>query len=352
VTTDRLHTILGLFGLSAPFETTLVTSGLINPTRKITSRGKHYILQQINTAVFKRPEDIASNLDAIDQYLNTHAPEYLFVAPLKTTTGELLVWDNGNCYRLFPFVESSHTIDVVSTPDQAFEAALQFGRFTRLLNSFDARQLKITIPDFHNLLFRRSQFNDAIKNGNRSRIQRSSSLIGIVKQYDWVVETYDDVVRQNLIKTRVTHHDTKISNVLFGPKGRGLCVIDLDTVMPGYFISDFGDMMRTYLSPSSEESQDFNSIVIRDEYFKAIAEAFLSQLNDLLSEQERRFIVYSGFFMTYMQAIRFLADYCNDDVYYGARYEDHNYMRAANQLTLLQRMSEKKKAMEALLKKA
>ena len=348
--TDQLHPVLNQFGLRSPYTINLITSGLINPTWKVNADENEYILQKINTTVFKTPDDIAYNLDKIDQFLSQHEPDYLFVAPLKTVDGKLLYWSDEGCFRVFPFVPKSHTVDVVSSPEEGFEAAKQFARFTRLLNNFDASQLRITIPDFHNLLFRRTQFTDAISDGNKSRIARSSDLIEIVEKYRWIVDTYEKIVRHKLIKRRVTHHDTKISNVLFGPDGKGLCVIDLDTVMPGYFISDFGDMMRTYLSPSSEESRDVNSITIRDEYFAAIAEAFLSEMKDLLNDQERDFIVYSGLFMTYMQAIRFLADYCNDDVYYGAKYDDQNYVRAVNQLTLLQRMSEKRSSMETLLK--
>ena len=139
----------------------------------------------------------------------------------------------------------------------------------------------------------------------------------------------------------MTHHDTKISNVLFGKQGNGLCVIDLDTVMPGYFISDFGDMMRTYLSPVSEEEKDFSLIGIREEYFEAIVSGYLGEMKTELSADEIAHAVYAGKFMIYMQAIRFLTDHLNRDVYYGAKYEGHNLVRTHNQITLLQRLTEK-----------
>ena len=143
------------------------------------------------------------------------------------------------------------------------------------------------------------------------------------------------------MKLRVTHHDTKISNVLFDENGKGICVIDLDTIMPGYFISDVGDMFRTYLSPANEEVKDFNAIDVRDDFFRAIVQGYVSTMGTELTEEEKRLILYSGKFIVYMQAMRFLADYCNNDVYYGARYEEQNFVRAGNQLQLLKILTDK-----------
>src|SRR5206468_9716554 len=130
-----------------------------------------------------------------------------------------------------------------------------------------------------------------------------------------------------LFRQRVTHHDTKISNVLFNEQDKAVCVIDLDTVMPGYFISDVGDMMRTYLSPTSEEEKDFAKINVREEFFEAIVTAYLSEMKGQLTEIEKSHFIYAGKFMIYMQAIRFLTDHLNNDLYYGARYEGHNLIR-------------------------
>ena len=137
------------------------------------------------------------------------------------------------------------------------------------------------------------------------------------------------------------HHDTKISNVLFDKKNRGLCIIDLDTVMPSFFISDVGDMMRTYLSPVSEEEKDFSKIEVRDEFFEAIVRGYLHDMNDELSAIEKNYFVYAGKFLIYMQALRFLTDYFNNDVYYGSKYPQQNFVRANNQIVLLRRLLEK-----------
>ena len=136
---------------------------------------------------------------------------------------------------------------------------------------------------------------------------------------------------------RVTHHDTKISNVLFDSNDKGICVIDLDTVMPGYFISDVGDMMRTYLSPVTEEEQDFTKVDVRLEIYEAIVQGYLNSMKNELTEEEKKHFFYAGSFMIYMQALRFITDYLNNDIYYSADYPAHNYTRAANQVILLQK---------------
>jgi Ser/Thr protein kinase RdoA (MazF antagonist) len=160
----------------------------------------------------------------------------------------------------------------------------------------------------------------------------------MIKQNKSIVDEYE--VCKTRLKTRCTHHDTKISNVLFDEFNKGLCVIDLDTVMPGYFISDVGDMMRTYLCPVSEEEKDFSKITVRKDFYDAIVNGYLSEMGAELSDIEKIYFHDAGKFMIYMQAIRFLTDHLNDDIYYGAKYPGHNFIRAGNQITLLQRLME------------
>ncbi|WP_431217988.1 phosphotransferase enzyme family protein [Puia sp. P3] len=164
--------------------------------------------------------------------------------------------------------------------------------------------------------------------------------IGYLESQNNIVSEYEDIRANKGFQLRVTHHDTKISNVLFDRQGKGICVIDLDTMMPGYFISDVGDMLRTYLSPVSEEEKDLTQITVRESYFKAIVEGYMEEMRGELTPTEKDAFVYAGAFMMYMQALRFLSDYLNDDVYYGRRYEDHNYVRALNQATLLRKYNE------------
>lgn len=340
-----LATVLAQYGLADTHCRVLpFGSGLINRTWKVVDDTQEYILQKINGQVFSNPVHISENISALADYFDAHHPGYLFVKPVKTlTTGTGYVLYENDCYRLLPFVPASQTYDTVSTPQLAFEAAQQFGRFTRLLRDFDAASLHMTIRDFHNLTLRYRQLEQAIEQGNPQRIRQSRELIDFLQSQHGIVKAYETYTSQKLFKLRVTHHDTKISNVLFDTEGKGLCVIDLDTVMPGYFISDVGDMMRTYLSPASEEETDLEKIIIRDEFFYAIAGGYLGEMQDEMTATEIDHFVFAGKYMIYMQAIRFLVDHLNNDVYYGARYEGHNFNRAANQVTLLQQLLLKEK---------
>jgi len=343
--------ILGHYGIHE-FTAEVLASGLINSTWKIKSGSRHYILQRVNQNVFKKPIDLAENIRRLNDHLKKHSPAYLFVAPLTNDLQEDLFQVQGDgYYRLFDFIEGSHTINVVSSPEQAYEASRQFGKFTRILSDFDASSLHITIPDFHNLTLRYQQFEDSIAFGNRVRIVDAADAIGEIKKYKSILEAFEKIKKNRNVKQRVTHHDTKISNVLFDDEGKGLCVIDLDTVMPGFFISDVGDMMRTYLSPANEEENDLSKIEIRDEFFRAIVHGYLSNMRDELTGEEKDLIYYAGAFLVYMQAIRFLADHFNNDSYYGASYEGHNFSRAKNQLKLLQKLEEKKALLEEIISK-
>lgn len=317
-------------------------SGLINYTWKISSLNNEYILQKVNHRVFAEPNKIARNHRLIADYLQQHHPDYSFVAPITSVAGEELLHRGAEGYfRLFPFVAGSHSKDVVETPGQAYEAARQFGRFTRMLSGMDVTRLNITIPAFHDLSLRYGQFLGAIENGNRQRRESCRTLIGELLSCRDIVEQYNAIKTNPAFKLRVTHHDTKISNVLFDREDKGLCVIDLDTVMPGYFISDVGDMMRTYLSPVSEEESDPSKIEVRDDFYRAVVEGYYAEMRDELTDAEKGCFFYAGKFMIYMQAIRFLADYLNNDVYYGSAYEGQNLVRARNQAVLLARLVEK-----------
>jgi len=336
-----LKDVLKTFGLNADLYTiTQLGTGLINHTWKITDAKNEpkFILQQINKNVFASPQLIADNIDNVAGYLSKHYPNYLFVAPIAALNGDKLVkYDSKSYYRLFPYVKDSITITTVQNPDEGFEAAVQFAQFTGLLDGFDISALHYTLPGFHNLSWRFEQFSKAVNTANEERINSSRQWIEKAFLHRGIVETYNRIINDKLIPLRVIHHDTKISNILFNEQGKGICVIDLDTVMPGYYISDVGDMMRTYLSPANEEEKDLAKIEVRDDFFKAITEGYFKQMGSILTDTEKSLFVYSGKFMIYMQALRFLTDYLNNDIYYGAAYPEHNLIRTANQITLLEK---------------
>ncbi|MET0636529.1 MAG: aminoglycoside phosphotransferase family protein [Chitinophagaceae bacterium] len=345
---DKVYKAFGVSG--NPEEAVAFGSGLINHTWKIRKDERFYVLQRINEQVFREPAAIAFNINMTAEHLAAMHPDYLFVTPERSVDQQDIFYDaEAGYFRLSPFVEGSHTIDVVSTPSEAFEAARQFGLFTRLLGGMNASLLKITLPDFHNLQLRYEQFEKALLHGNADRIRSSSDSIETIILHKNIVDVFNDIRNNTGFRIRATHHDTKISNVLFDESNKGLCVIDLDTLMPGYFISDVGDMMRTYLSPVSEEEKDFLRISIRDEFFVAIVEGYLGEMKDELTPVEKNHFVYAGKFMIYMQAIRFLTDHLNNDVYYGAKYDGHNAVRAGNQLQLLQRLMEKEELLQGIV---
>ncbi|MFT3946228.1 MAG: aminoglycoside phosphotransferase family protein [Agriterribacter sp.] len=347
-----LKTVLQEFGLNTPeLKVVPFGSGLINHTWKINQNdGEAYILQRINHNVFKAPQDIAYNVRLIGSYLARQYPQYFFVRNVFTSKGDDIHFVEGEGYfRLVPFVKRSHTVDVVQNPGQAYEAARQFGRFTHVLNDFPVSQLKVTIPDFHNLTLRYNQFLQSLQTGNRERITEAKEEIAWLENKYYIVEKFEAMKNNPDFKIRVTHHDTKISNVLFDDNDKGICVIDLDTVMPGYFISDVGDMMRTCLSPVSEEEKDFSKIEIRNEYYKAIVQGYLAGMEGDLSEAECKSFFDGGCYLIYMQALRYVADYVSNDVYYGSKYPGHNFIRAKNQITLLKRLLEKEETLRAIV---
>ncbi len=313
-------------------------NGLINQTWKLVYGAQEFILQTINQTVFTEPWAIASNIDAVAQYLYLHHPDYFFVSAIKTKSGASMIIVNKTYYRLFPFVAGSHAKSVLETPQQAYEAARQFGLFTKNLSGFNCSALKTTLPRFHDLVLRDQQFLDAIEYGNADRKKLASDLIEKLVSYRFITHRYEQITQNSNFKLRPTHHDTKISNVLFDSQDKAICVIDLDTLMPGYFISDLGDMMRTYLCPVSEEEADFSKIVIRKAFYQSVIDGYCSEMGAELSKDELEAIPFAGQFMVYMQAIRFLTDYLNMDVYYGAKYPNQNLIRAGNQTVLLEKL--------------
>ena len=343
--------VLAKYGIPAEeAEITPVSSGLIHRTWKVGQGGRQFILQQVNHQVFKDPEGLAHNVSVIGQYLKTHNPAYFFVSQLSDVDGRAVVQDQeGMYFRLFPYVEGSRTFSTAPTPEHAFEAAFQFGRFARLLSGFDPSHLHIGIPNFHNLAARYRHWQDILRHGNKERIKQSRAWIAKCRDHQDIVDTYNHLVKDPQVIQRVTHHDTKISNVLFDADGKGICVIDLDTVMPGYFISDVGDMMRTYLSPAGEEERELDGVVVREEYFKAIIQGYLDNMGDKLTPVEQGLLFYAGRFMLFMQGLRFLTDYCQDDTYYGAAYPEQNFYRAHNQFCLLEKLEEKKSVLMPII---
>jgi Ser/Thr protein kinase RdoA (MazF antagonist) len=316
-----------------------IHQGLINTTWKVTTPQAVYILQKINHQVFKTPGDIDANIRLMADYLKQTHPDYLFTIPIHTPDGRTVVYEEQQGYfRMFPFIQGTHTKDTVKTPEEAYEAARQFGKFTAVLKGLDVSRLRVTIPGFHDLGTRFRQFIDVIRTGDENRKLYAAELIRRLLDHSHIADEYKAIQEDTQFRLRVAHHDTKISNVLFNENNTGVCVIDLDTVMPGYFISDVGDMMRTYLCPVSEEEMDLSKIEIRTDVYHAIVQGYIDEMKDALTVKEKSYFFYAGTFMVYMQALRFLTDYLSGDKYYTITHPQQNFDRAANQIKLLQQL--------------
>ncbi len=312
-------------------------NGLIHKTYVLKQNDQpKYILQQVNTTVFKSPGAIENNLLELQSFLKKSENNIFLPLPAKNLMGNLHTSVDNDVYRLTSYVEDSHAIDTCIQPEQAYEAAFQFGQFTSAFEGMDIEKLHATIPDFHNLSFRWYQFEQAVSNGNKQRIQHAKKEISFLFDNQSIVKQFEQINQSIYFKKRVTHHDTKISNILFNSYEKGICVIDLDTVMGGLLISDLGDMFRTYLSPGNEEETDLEKVFVRKTFYQAIVEGYLEKMADLLSKEEKEAIPYAGEFLIFMQALRFLTDFLNDDIYYGISYEMNNYNRTINQLHLLE----------------
>ncbi len=328
-----------------------IGSGHINRTYLLTTQKENkFILQQINTKVFKNPNAIANNIKAVADYLKTNSPNYLFPAPVSTLTGELMFHFEDEYWRLMPFVSDTIAHDKLNEPKQAYEAAKQFGKLSRLLKDFNPSILNPTISGFHDLNWRYEQFTFAIDKTGSVLKDNAAKEIETSIHHHFIIDYYKSYKNSKNFPNRVMHHDTKISNVLLDKDTNdGVCVIDLDTLMPGKFISDLGDMMRTYLCAFSENETDLSKINIRLDYFEATVNGYLSEMADILTETEKELILFSGKYMIYMQALRFLTDYLNDNIYYPITYPEQNLDRAKNQFKLLSELFENEKILQDII---
>jgi thiamine kinase-like enzyme len=318
--------------------------GLINNSYKVTYKKSNEIilLQRINHQVFKKPENVQLNYQLLWNHLKSSGSNFYIPEP-KYFPGEVdLYWDNDfNYWRVFEFIEDGKMLNIAENPEQAKTTAKTFAEFTLAFQDLDADMLMETIPDFHNLSFRYKQFEDALKGGQKKRMQKALPLIEELKQRNRYVNFYEIITESDEFPKRVMHHDAKIANILFSKTtGEVICPVDFDTTMPGYFFSDLGDMIRSMACSHDENSTDFENITIRIDFYSAIIEGYLLVMEKQLTASENKYIHYAGILIIYMQALRFMTDYLNGDIYYKINYAEQNFDRAKNQLTLLKELEE------------
>jgi Ser/Thr protein kinase RdoA (MazF antagonist) len=333
----ELEQALAAFGFEASdFAVRRIGSGHIHDTYHLAGR-QSFILQRVNKDVFKQPDAIAANLRFADDYLKSHVPGYRFLSVIATLDHKDLFYDSGgDPWRMFPFIDNTLTIDKIANAEEAFRAAAGFAQLTRNLDKIDVRKFCETIPGFHDLGLRYDQFEKAMAGAGDERKKKAQFAIDGCHEFKHLVGKYETLIRDGALRLRVTHNDTKINNILFDATTRQtVCVIDLDTLMPGYFIYDVGDMVRTFVSPVSEEERDYSKIEFRKDVYDAVVDGYLSEMKEVMSASEMEAISFAGKMMTYMMALRFTTDFLNEDVYYHTTYSGQNLVRAGNQLKLL-----------------
>lgn len=311
-------------------------NGLIQETYLVRfNAASPVVLQQLNTSIFKDVDAIQHNYLLIQAHLRKK--KFFIPAPAPSLTGALLYkTKNGETWRAFEYVQNSFSPADSKTVAEVKTVARCFGSFAAAFNDFNASTLKTIIPQFHDLAFRFHQFETALNNQDAEINREVSIAIADVLQRKFLVDVFNGFADERSFPLRVMHHDCKISNLLFDrASGDVICPVDMDTVMPGKFFSDIGDMVRTACCTQNEESTDWVTIALNTEFYEVLCDRYTQATDKLFTNREKEAIHYAGLVMIYMQAIRFLTDHLNGNVYYKTTYKMQNLCRAKNQLLLL-----------------
>ena len=338
-------------------------SGHINDTRLVTydDNGKEYmyILQRINHNVFKNPEELMSNFVAVTAYLrdiiekNGGDPDRETLNVIKTKNGEnVLKTEDGEFWRLLTFISDSISYDKVERPEQFYSSAVSFGNFQYLLRDFPADTLYETIPNFHNTPDRLKKFEEAVLADVCKRAETVKEEIQFVRDRAEFAKTLENAHAQGSLPLRVTHNDTKLNNILFDEKsGKALAVIDLDTIMPGYSVNDFGDSIRFGATTALEDEADLSKVNFDISLYELYVKGFIEGAKGGLTEGELEMLPIGAMMMTFECGTRFLTDYLSGDTYFKTSRPGHNLDRARNQFKLVRDMEAKLDEMRAIVKK-
>lgn len=303
--------------------------GRINTTVFVTTDAAGYVLQRINTYVFKKPDEVMANIVAVTEHLaKKGVPTLTF---LKTREGKTYYEDESGAWRLAKRLAGKTYND--PTPELLERGARAFGRFQRALADFDATTLYETIPNFHNTPARIEALWESVATAERKRIAEAVETVNGVKQLASQASYIQSLLDGGRLPTRVVHNDTKINNVLLGDDGVDV-VLDLDTVMPGSLLFDFGDAIRSGASTRPEGSVDFEGFSVDIARYEAFLKGFLSEVGGKMTKEELKLLPFSAFVLTYELAVRFLTDYLDGDKYFKVTYPLENLDRARGQLAL------------------
>lgn len=339
-----MKTILANFRLESDVTDVVpLGNGLINDTyRVMTDGGEAYVLQRINHAIFKDVELLQRNIEAVTSHIRAKLEtagekdirrKVLRFIPLRSA--DRTWWFDGTSYwRVSEFIEDSVTVENVN-PEYSYHAGRAFGNFQSMLADIPV-ELGETIPDFHNMELRARQLEQAMAQDavGRASLDEVQAIYARMKEYMDEMCKAEQMHRDGILPKRVCHCDTKVSNMLFDKDGEVLCVIDLDTVMPNFIFSDYGDFLRTAANKVAEDCPQIDKVELDMEIFKAFTKGYLESASSFLTAVEKENLPYAAALFPFMQAVRFFADYINGDTYYKTAYPEHNLVRTRNQMAL------------------
>jgi len=349
---ETVQDIFSQFNVTGTYQAARVYgSGHINDTYLIQTSdpaNPDYILRKINKYVFKNPPALLNNIAMVTDHLRYKKEQHhledetgldQILKLLPAFSGDYYVMDkNEDYWSLLYFIPDSKTLDVVENDDQALEGGKAFGNFIRYLRDFPVKELHISIPHFHDVEKRLEWFDQAIKEAPKDRLDRAGDMISYLEDRTEKMTSIGIAGRKGLLPLRVTHNDTKFNNLLLNQSDKAICILDLDTVMPGYVHYDYGDALRTIANTGEEDDKDLNNIRFNLACFKAFTRGYFNRTLDVLTEKEKKLLPLAPFMMTYEQTIRFLTDYLQGDIYYKTDYPGHNLQRTKAQLTLYKSM--------------
>jgi aminoglycoside phosphotransferase (APT) family kinase protein len=313
-----------------------------------------YIHQKINKEVFKQPNEVMENVVRVTGHIRSKLEGQglrdvtrRVITIVPTREGKPVYVDNsGDFWRTFVFVEGIQSFEAVESPQQAYEAGKAFGKFQDLLADLPGKRLHETIPDFHNSRVRFDAFKAALRLDRFNRCALAADEIAFCLENEDLVDVLLDAQSRGDLKERITHNDTKFNNVLMDVEtGEERCVVDLDTVMPGLVLYDFGDMVRTTTSPTLEDEIDLSKVEVEMKLFEKLAEGYVTAASGFLTEAEKSFVAFSGKIMAFTIGLRFLTDYLSGDTYFRVHRPRHNLDRSRVQFKLARSIAEQEEEM-------
>ena len=328
--------------------------GHINETYlTVTASGRRYILQKINHHTFRDVAGLMENVTSVTDFLHTKAEDPRSVLTLvKTTDGASYLHAQEEYWRAYDFVESSICLQQPETDEDFYQSAVGFGTFQQLLSDFPAEKLHDTIPNFHNTPDRYRAFLETLERDPMHRAAQVQPEIEFALARQAEMAALQTALKSGELPLRVTHNDTKLNNIMMdNTTNEGICVIDLDTVMPGSVLYDFGDSIRFGASTAAEDEIDLTKVSMSLELFEAYTAGFLSEAGDSLTKEEIELIPFSAKLMTLECGLRFLTDYLNGDTYFKIQREHHNLDRTRTQMILVADMERKMNDMKQIVTK-